>query len=264
MGFAPPMESDDAPLVHAADGYMMICLQIEEKILPPIVVRQQLAEQVKHIETQQQRKVRLKEKNQLKDDLYQTLLPRAFSKHTRIYAYIDTRRNWLLLNTCSAKAVDAFTSMFQKVLPEIGLKAHSVKKPGPIMTHWLLHDSCPAALTIEKKCVLQDPNNQSRVIRAQQQDLFANSILTLVKDGCHVKQLSLCWQDHIAFDLCDDFTLRTIRFKDDLIEAARELNPETRQQQFDGDFVIMTEALGKLVDDLLEEFGKVGEELEVA
>lgn len=41
-GWISLVDEEDAPLIQSMNGYIMICLQIEEKILPPIVVRQEL------------------------------------------------------------------------------------------------------------------------------------------------------------------------------------------------------------------------------
>ncbi|MGE3920585.1 MAG: recombination-associated protein RdgC, partial [Gammaproteobacteria bacterium] len=89
-GWVPPLEDEANPLLtRTIDGNIIFSLQIEEKLLPATVIRQQLQEKINHIETMEARKVRQKEKLQLKDELTHTLLPRAFSKFTKIYAYID-------------------------------------------------------------------------------------------------------------------------------------------------------------------------------
>src|SRR5262245_12020408 len=60
-GWISPVDDEDAPLVQTINGYIMICLQIEEKILPPIVIRQELSKKIKQIEATEDRKVGQKE-----------------------------------------------------------------------------------------------------------------------------------------------------------------------------------------------------------
>ena len=98
-GWVSPIDEEGMPLVEEINGYIMICLQVEEKILPATVVRQELSKRVKEIEKSENRKMRPREKYSLKDEITAALLPRAFSKFTRIYAYIDTKNNWLILGT---------------------------------------------------------------------------------------------------------------------------------------------------------------------
>src|SRR5579883_388671 len=182
MGWVSPIEEEGAPLARGLNGCIMMCLQIEEKILPGSVVALELKEKVKQMELNEARRVRQKEKLSIKDEIVHTLLPRAFSKLTRIQAYIDTRHGWLVLNTTSPKKTELFISMFKKSLGD-GIAAFEIVKPSSVITHWLKEQSNPSVFAIEKACVLQDPAQQNRVIRAQQQDLFAGSIQALVKDG---------------------------------------------------------------------------------
>lgn len=250
FGWVSPFDDENSPLVHSLNGYIMLCLQIEEKILPATVIRHELNEKIKRIEASGDRKVRQKEKLSLKDEVTMTLLPRAFSKLTRIYAYIDPKNHWLVLGTTNAAKTEQFLSLFKKSVNE-NIKPVDLKKLSPIITHWLKHQDYPDTFAIEKSCVLQDPSQQSRVIRCQQQDLFASSIQALLKDGCEVKQLAFSWQDRVNFVLADDFSLRSIQYQEEILAQAKEIDTETKQQQFDADFFIMSETLSALLGDLV-------------
>lgn len=257
-GWVSPIEEDNAPLTRGINGCIMICLQIEEKILPASVITHTLKDKIKQIELNEARKVRQKEKLSFKDDVVHTLLPRAFSKYTRIYAYVDTRNNWLILNSTSPSKTELFISTFKKSLGD-GINGFDVVKPGSIFTQWLKTQNYPQAFSIEKACVLQDPNDQLRMIRCQQQDLFAPSIQTLVKEGCEAIQMALCWQDRLTFVLADDFSIRSIkRAEDDLAEIQEEI--ESKLQKFDADLIMMTEMYTGLFSDLLEVFVKRNDE----
>lgn len=254
IGWVSPIEEEGEPLARGINGCIMICLQIEEKILPASVVTQSLKEKVKHIEVAEARKVRQKEKLSYRDEIVHTLLPRAFTKLTRIYAYIDTRHGWLILNSVSQSRVELFLSLFKKSLGD-GITSHETVKPSSILTHWLKDRDYPSSFSIEKSCVLQDPNQQNRVIRCQQQDLFAGSIQSLVKDGCEAIQIALCWHDRINFVIADDFSLRSIRLADEDIAEIQD-DIETKEQKFDADFVMMAEIFSGLIGDLLKVFLK--------
>ena len=249
MGWVSPIDDDNMPLVRSINSYIMLCLQIEEKILPATVIRQELSELIKQIETSENRKLRPKEKGTLKDQITITLLPRAFSKFTKIYAYIDTKNHWLVLGTANVKKAEQFISMLKK---SIDGEIHSVdvKKVSSIMTNWLKHQNYPSSFSIEKACVLQDPNQENRIIRCKQQDLFASSIQSLIKDGCEAIQLAFSWQDRVNFILANDSSLSSIQFQDEIIAQAKEMEPETKQQQFDADFLIMTGTFSQMLSEL--------------
>lgn len=252
-GWVSPIDEDDMPLVEVMNSYMMICLQVEEKILPATVIRQELSKKIKEIEKSENRKIRPKEKYSLRDEIIAALLPRAFSKFTRVYAYIDIKNNWLILGTTNEKKTEKFISMFKKSM-EGEIHLFEIKKLSYTMTHWLKHQSYPSSFSIEKSCMLQDPNQENRIIRCQEQDLFASSIQTFIKEGCEVKQLALLWQDRINIVLSDDFSLSGIKFNDDITSQIDEMEAETALQNFHADFLIMSETLSRLFKDLLDVF----------
>lgn len=252
-GWVSPVDEEDAPLIQSMNGYTMICLQIEEKILPPIVIRQELAKKIKQIENSEDRKVSPKEKYALKDEITATLLPRAFSKLTKVYAYIDSKNHWLVLGIANAKKTEQFLSAFKKTFGD-SIGTLQIKKLASLMTSWLKHQNHSSSFSIEKSCVLQDANHESRVIRCKEQDLFENPIQSLIKDGCEIKQLALNWQDRIDFVLLDDLSVQSIKFSDEIIEQVKEMEAGTKQQQFNADFLIMTETLHGLFKDLLDSF----------
>lgn len=250
MGFVPPLDQIDAPLVHAANGYMMVCLQVEEKILPSTVVRQALIERIKIIEHTQGRKVPYKEKQALQSDIISTLLPRAFSRLKQLYAYVDTKNSCLILNAAHPKEIGYFLNSWKKVLPDHSPVIPELKDLSFVLTDWLQNHSYPQSFAIEKACVLQDPSQQSRTIRCQQQNLSATPIQSLLTDGCQVKQLALSWQDRVNFNLTSEFLLRGLDFQDKL-QSSDAGDAQTEQQQFDVDFILMTQAVSELMLDLL-------------
>jgi recombination associated protein RdgC len=251
MGWVSPVDEPEAPLVQMINSYMMICLQIEEKILPADVIRQELTKKVKEIELTENRKVRAKEKYTLKDNLIATLLPRAFSKLTRIYAYIDPKHNCLIISTTQEKKLEKIISMFAKSLNE-ELSPIEIPRLSYTLTHWLKNQAYASAFGIEKSCTLQDPNQQNRVVRCQHQDLFVNGIQSFLKEGFYVKQLALSWHDRVNFMLHDRLVLSGIKFQDEIVAQAKEMEAGTLQQQFIADFLIMSATLTMLLTDLYE------------
>ncbi len=251
---SPHSDEEDAPLVRTLNGCSMICLQIEEKILPASVVRHQLLERIKKIEREEDRKMRQKQKYALKDEIIMTLLPRAFSRYSKVYAYIDTRQQWLVLGSTQTRSAVEFIKRFKQAITADVQPLQVAHLPAQ-MTHWLAQRDYPTAFSIETAGVLQDPAATGRIIRCRQQDLFADAIQNLLQSGCHIKQLALNWQDQVSFTLADPFVLQGIRYQDEVTAQAAEMEAESAQQQFDADFLIMSDVLAALLKELLASCG---------
>ncbi|MCX7125941.1 MAG: recombination-associated protein RdgC [Gammaproteobacteria bacterium] len=259
MGWVSPIDQADSQLVYGSKRFWMICLQLEEKLLPAGVIRQALEEKIEEIEKKESRAVRGKEKQNLKDEIIQTLLPKAFTQKSRIHAMIDLDRQYLIINSNNAKKIERFVAFLKRAIAPIDLHAPEIKKPTTVMTQWVKEDA-PEGFTIGLSCVLQDPQQERRVIRCQHQDLLATAIQSLMKDGCDISQLSLSWKEQLQFILSNDFSLKSMKFENAVVELSNADHTETPQQRFDADFVIMTEILTQLIDDLLEAFASTKSE----
>lgn len=252
-GWVSVLDEDNSPMIRVISNCIVFCAQFEEKILPAGVIRKALADKIKEIEKKENRVVRQKEKWALKDEIVITLLPRAFSKFTKVYAYIDTKQRWLILGIANEKKTEQFLSLFKK---SMGGEAQSfnLKKIPSILTTWIKEKNYPDSFNVEKECVLQDPNQFNRIIRCQQQNLFSTSIQGLIKDGCEVKQLGLSFQDQINFVLHDDFSIRGVQFQETMLEQSKNMESETKEQKFDADFIIIEAVFSALVKKLLDLF----------
>ena len=80
------------------------------------VVRDALKEKVDEIEAQQMRKVYKKERDQLKDEIVQTLLPRAFIRRSSTFAAIAPSLGLILVDSASAKKAEDLLSTLREAL----------------------------------------------------------------------------------------------------------------------------------------------------
>ncbi|MGA1742565.1 MAG: recombination-associated protein RdgC, partial [Pseudohongiellaceae bacterium] len=96
---APELTEDQSPmLTHIIGDYIMLCAQKQDRLLPSSVVREATAEKIADIESSQDRKVYPKEKREIQDNMYASLLPRAFTRSTRTYGYISRADKLLVID----------------------------------------------------------------------------------------------------------------------------------------------------------------------
>lgn len=97
-------------------------------------MRQALQEKIQLIETEQQRHITQKEKYALKEEIKHTLLPRAFSKLSRVYAYIDLQYNYLVIDTTQEKKLETFLSWLRRAVSGIEIKRPDIHSPTAMLT----------------------------------------------------------------------------------------------------------------------------------
>jgi recombination associated protein RdgC len=138
-GFVAPFgKGEDAPLVHVSGEYLLIAARKEERILPSSVVNDAVKEKVEEIETEQMRKVYKKERDQIKDEIIQAFLPRAFIRRSMIFAAIAPRQGVILVNSASAKRAEDLLSTLREVMGSLPVRPATVKiAPVATMTDWV-------------------------------------------------------------------------------------------------------------------------------
>lgn len=262
-GWVSPVGGDSESLVHAANGYLMVCEKRQEKVVPAQVVNEELAEQVKVIEARDARSVSKKEQREMKDDVLFSLLPKAFARSRLQYAYINTRDGLVVVNAASAKRAEDMLSHLRETLGSLPVIPIVAKNSAlHTMTHWLKDRVNPDGFTLGSECELRDTGEESSVIRCKNQDLYSDEINNHLQAGMVVNRLGLVSPRDIECVVDHQLAIKSIKYGDVIQEKAGETEAETAAEQFDIDFCIMTEELSLLVKDLLVAFG--GEEEPVA
>ena len=255
-GWAPPLGRKAVDLVHSVSGCLLVCLQTEEKILPPAVVREAVDEKIVQIEEREMRTVRRREKELLRDDVMQELLPRAFTRNRRDYAYIDLRAGWLIVDSASRKNVAEMTGMLRESLGSLPITpprpAHA---PALIMTEWLGRQTYPEDIALADECELRDAGEESGVVRCKGQDLLGDEIGSHLEAGKQVTRLALVWNQRISLVLSEDLSIRRLRFLDVLQEQLENVDAQDAEALFDAQFALMVGELGIFLPRLLALFG---------
>lgn len=239
-GWSAPMGKDYEQLVHAGGGAFMICSTKEERILPASVVRDFMEEKIEAIEHAELRKVRKKEKEQIKDEVTLDLLPRAFTRRHRTYAMILPAQKLMVVDASSNAKADDFVALLRESLTDTPVLVPEIKhSPVDRMTHWLLEPTTmPTDAIAGDECEMQDPSEEGAIVRCRRQDLAGDEIRSHLDVGKQVKKLALTWSDKISFVLCEDFSVKKLKFSDELQEQASQ-DSEDAASRFDADFTLM-------------------------
>ena len=260
-GFVAPFgKGEDAPLVHVSGEFLLIAARKEERILPSSVVNDAVKEKVEEIETEQMRKVYKKERDQIKDEIIQAFLPRAFIRRSMIFAAIAPRLGMILVNSASAKRAEDLLSTLREVMGSLPVRPATVKiAPVATMTDWVKSQQAAEGFYVLDECELRDTHEDGGIVRCKRQDLTSDEIQLHLGTGKVVTQLSLAWQDKLSFVLDDKMVIKRLKFEELLQEQAEQDGGDEAQQQFDASFLLMMMTFSEFLTVLFEALG--GEEI---
>jgi recombination associated protein RdgC len=259
FGWTAPLGRASDALVHANNGFFMLCGKKEEKVIPASVINEMLAERVNEIEEREARKLPAKERTRIKDELIFELLPRAFSFSRKTYAYIDSQGGWLVVDAASPKKAEDLLSQLRKCigsLPVVPIGAGI--KPAATMTHWLLEQTAPSDIIIEDECELRSLEEEGGIVRCKRHDLKLPEIKNHLDSGKVVIKLAMSWAERLSFVLDEGLSVKRLKFLDLIQEQAADIEAFDEVEQFDADFSIMTAELAQFFPRLLELFNVEG------
>lgn len=256
LGWIAPLQPHGIQLVHSVNGFVMLCLCKEEKVLPPVVVNERLSERIVEIEKKQHRLIRKKERDSLRDEVIHELLPRALSFSRRTYAYIDLQGQWLVVDSGSNNNTDELTTLLRTSLGTLAITPPSTReRPTSVLTRWLKEQKVPEAITLEDECELRSSDEEGNIVRCKRQDLFSEEIQAHLKAGKECIKLAMTWNNRLKFVVDENLGIKRLRFLDLIQEQAAELETDDKSVVFDGQFSIMTLELAAFFPGVLELFG---------
>ncbi|MCE8013398.1 recombination-associated protein RdgC [Halomonas daqingensis] len=257
VGWCPPAGRAGTALLHELQGQRLMTMLRHERLLPAGVVREEVEERSAEIEAREGRKLRRQEKQELKEQVYEELLPRAFVRSQKVDLWWDTRRELIAVNTSSRKRAEEALDLLRETLGSLKVTPLTAQTlPMRAMTQWLADEkSRPAALQLGDQVELKAKGDDG-VLRARQVDLDSDEIQQLLATGKQASRLAIEVEGRLGYVLHDDLTLKSLRFSDALIDEASETEDDGDAiVRLEADFMLMTQALAEEIERLIDWLG---------
>ena len=239
-------------LVFAANKTLGISLKREERVLPGAVIKTALDGKIATIEVEEARKVGRKEKQELKEQITDELLPRAFTRASRTDAVLVD--GYLLINQTGNKA-ETLLSHLREALG--GLRAQPTvtrRSVSELMTEWLLRGEADGQFELDDYVALVGAGDMGAEIRIKREDVTAEEVVQHVKRGKRVVELGLVWRESVVLVLTQDLTLKRLRYLDHLQEDAQS-HGDSGFDLAAASQIISSNALASILAELAELLG---------
>lgn len=250
QGWVPPIGDE---LVYEAHGAQLLVLKQEKRLLPASVVNEYLQQKIEHFEAEEGYKPGRKVRQQMKEELVQELLPKAFTKSSRIPVLILPRQGWLFVLGASAKTAEDATSFLRSSLGSLPTALVNVDiSPSNQMTRWLMDPlSLPADWMLGEEVELQ--NEEKASVKIRNQDLLGDELTVHTNAGKLVSKLALIWREQIALVVQEDLAIKRVKL---LLEEEETLaEGDDPDAKFAHEFALSCNWIVPLCESLLEAFG---------
>lgn len=257
IGFAPPVgKGDQAPLVHPCNDVLLIRVQTDSVVLPSSVVKDLLSEKVAEIEEAQARKVYKRERDQLKDELILSLLPRAFHTSKSSHVLIDTTTNLVYCDSSTANNAEDMLSIIREVLGSFPVRPIRTKLPAAVtLTTWVQDSTTPDGYQLQSDCNLVDTDKDGGAIRAKNHDLSDPSLLQMIADGKQVSAIRVGYREQLTYMLDANLAIKGIKYEDMFSESVADQAGEDKDAIFDSNLTVMSLTFREMLPDLMSQLG---------
>jgi recombination associated protein RdgC len=241
-------------LVHVVNKQMLILLGTEKKLLPATVINQVAKARAAEMEEAQGFAPGKKAMKELKERVADELLPRAFSIRGNVWTWIDPVNGWLVVDAASPAKADEVIKLLLKAVDRMPLESLRVNRsPVGVMTEWLQADDAPAGFTVDMDTELRATGESKAAVRYVRHTLEADEVRRHIAAGKQCTRLAMTWDSKISFTLTESLALKGVKPLDVLKET--ENSTRNDDERFDGDFMLMTGELSKLMADVVEALG---------
>lgn len=248
LGFVPP--SDGPQLVVNQDRHLLFALGQESRLLPASVVRDEVLARARLFEQQRGFKPSRKALRDMKDQVTDELLPRAFVKRSSTRAWIDAANQRLLVDATSAARAETVVEQLRDALEQLeAVPVQADPSPSVSMGMWLAAGAVPAPFAIGEECELTAPDEGKAVVRYLRHPLESHRLRGHLDEGFRVTRLALTWREQIAFVVNDKLELKRLQF----LEMEEDRSAEDDGQE--ANFALMSGLMAGLLDDLQALFG---------
>lgn len=257
QGWVAPLE--DGGLVYDAHGAQLLMLKQEKRLLPASVVNEYLQDKIEHFEAQEGYKPSRAVKQQMKEDITITLLPKAFTKSSRIPILILPKQGWVFVLGAGNKTAEDTTSFLRACLGSLPTSLINTNdSTANTMTRWLIDPvSIPANWQLGEEVELID--TEKAVVKIRNQHLLGDELDVHTSSGKLVSKLAMIWRDQISILLHEDLSIKRIKLLQE--DDGDHYDGDDKAAKFAHEFAVSCNWLLPLCQDILEAFGGLDEAL---
>lgn len=247
LGWIPPFAHYEDAFVWGSGNDLLICLGAERKLLPKAVVDAEVDKRAATFEEQSGYRLGRKQRREVADQVTQEFLPRAFTRRSKTFAWIDRTNGYLVVNASSPAKAEEVLELLRRTLDAFPLTLLRTElSPMSAMARWLAEGEAPAGFTVDQDCSLRSISEDRKEV-IYRRGLHDDQIREHLASGCLPTKLALTFDDRISFVLTERMEIKKVEFLDIVTEPLRKMDDADAEAVFEAEFALMAGELSRLI-----------------
>jgi recombination associated protein RdgC len=188
------------------------------------------------------------------------LLPRAFTKLSQSFVWIDNARGWFIVDGSASRADDVIELLKQSMdmLPQMAIPT-TRHFAGAAMTAWLAAGEATGTLSIDRDCELRAKTEEKAAVKYTHSNLDSEDVRNHIASGKSATRIALTYNDRVSFVLTEHLEIKRIALVDIIKEEA--YNKADEGDLFAADFALYTGELAMVIAEVVEACGGLVDEI---
>ena len=254
VGWSEPRGEKHGMLVESVGGQLIMRLTMESKVLPSSVVKRRADEKIEKIEEATGRKISRMEKKDIREETLLDLLPKAFTRISNTFVWIDPGKRLLMIDASGQTKADEVVAVLLRSLDGLVITPIQTNAaPATQMTAWLMSHEAPGRFDVDRECELKATDDSQAVVRYSKHMLNNEEVRKHLQNNKMPTRLALIWNGRVSFVLNDEAQIKKIKFLDGVFDVTEA--QDKADDRFDADVAIVTVELGKLIPEMIDALG---------
>lgn len=245
-GFSPVFNGQ--PAFVAADGTVILNVQIRERLLPARVIKEAMIGKAIEYEQRQGYRPGRKQMAELKEEVTMALLPTSHIKPVDVPVMIT--REYLLIGATSARRIDTTLELLTQLFEDDKLSLVSIGynyKVGDWLMDLLLNESTESGdFEVGEEVVLK--GSQKSVARFKAIPASVEAINDRITAGMRPVELAVTYGERMSFKVTDQLLVKGIKFSD---VTLKEAESSDAAEEFEGTAALVSQELNVMLNNLL-------------
>lgn len=253
FGWVPPF-SNFSDFCYNGENFIVIRAKKQEKKVAKDQLNDLMSVRIKEIEEREQRPLKKKEKDDIKDAVVEVLLPTAGYSYSYTTVIINTKTLELYVDASSSKKAEDVIALLRKSIGSLPVIPAFPEDPVETkVTDWVRTEDYPQGFLPLGESEIKSILSDGGTIRCKDTDL--TTMTGHIEENMFVTKIRMSWQDRISFTLCDDYAIKSLKFSDELKDQNDDIPREDVFARQRADMEILVGELNAMTEQLMTALG---------
>ncbi len=252
-GWEAPGNNEDDLLCRRLNGADLFQLRTQSRVLPAAAIKDAVEERLVEFRSRMEMEPTRGELRRLKEETRDKLLPKALVKSERNHACFIHSESLLVIDAGTISKAEWLIDQLRACFDEFYCTPLTFNNsPADLLTGIFMGDS-PLGFSLGRECRMQDMMDSSSVVSWRDFELSDHSIRQHVVEGMRLTHLGVGFDEVMNCVIDQEGVVSKVKFIEG--EAVDNWGSESAMAKLDADFVLLTGAVRRLIEDLKKLLG---------